>query len=360
MPLDARAFWQPKDEGFSKEYEDAYALSAPRGIAAIADGVASAMFSGRWAKIITEAVVERPPDPRDPADLANWLEPLRLAWDLDIDRPHLNFFQREKLRQAGGGYTTLLWLEVFPRAPTAEDADPTDAFAYRSFAVGDCCLFHVRDGQLLRSFPMENSEAFNLDPMSICSVDRKQDHLIPFAVLESTCREGDLLVLATDALAACIFRQMEAEIPICWEELWEITEQAFADRVRSWRTDKALRMRYDDTTLVMARVVSELKPAPVAEEPRAEIPEIVAECGEELAGPEATAETSVLTAAEAVEESAAQLEPGGTPAVEPPLPSAGTPPAGEAADVADTGEPPANIAGPVAAAEGGEVSAQDG
>lgn len=265
MPLDARRFWQPKDEGFADDYEDALAFSGEREIAAVADGVAGGMFSGRWAQLLTEAIVENPPDPRDREALVRWLEPLRRTWDLAIDRPSLKWMQRQKLQQAGGGYTTLLWLEMLPGQPAGDDGRPAESFAYRSVALGDCCLFHVRGAEVLRSFPMEKSEDFGLDPPSICSVDRNRDQMLDFKELEGTCCFGDLLVLATDAIAAWMLRQLEAGNQVPWDEFRQMTEGDFADWLRSVRAGGEI--RYDDSTLLLLKVLTEEELALAAQEP---------------------------------------------------------------------------------------------
>ena len=50
MRFESKTFWLSKDADFPDEYQDAFAVDAERGVAAIADGVASAIFSARWAR----------------------------------------------------------------------------------------------------------------------------------------------------------------------------------------------------------------------------------------------------------------------------------------------------------------------
>ena len=65
MRTESRVFWMPKDIGYEGDYEDAFALDEPRGVAAVADGVSSAIFSRQWADILTRAVIAGPPDVSD-------------------------------------------------------------------------------------------------------------------------------------------------------------------------------------------------------------------------------------------------------------------------------------------------------
>ena len=262
MPFHARIFWQPKDEGFWKEYEDAYAVNSARAIAAIADGVASAMFSGKWARLLVETVINGPPDPTRREEFLQWLGPLRAEWERQIDRPHLPYFQKLKLQEYGGGFSTLLWLETLPQ--DGNESVP-GAWRYRAVALGDCCLFHLRGGQILGAFPMQRSADFERDPAALASVRGGQDRTLVFQTCESEYLPDDHLVLATDALAAWIFRQTEAGNPVPWEQWAGMSDEEFAAWLREIR--KALAIRCDDTTLIL------LKPVPALAEPLLEAPE---------------------------------------------------------------------------------------
>jgi hypothetical protein len=125
----------------------------------------------------------------------------------------------------------------------------------RCFAVGDCCLFHIRDGQLLRRFPLETLDEFAQDPITICSVNRNHDHLLEFHTLEDICRAGDLLFVTSDALAKWMYQELDAETPVDWNGFWNMTEDDWNQRVAALRDLPAeRRMRVDDTTLVMLRL----------------------------------------------------------------------------------------------------------
>ncbi len=67
MLFDHRVFTLPKDPGHPTEFQDAFGLDAARGVAVVADGVTSALFSGQWAGLLAEAVTAAPPNPSDAA-----------------------------------------------------------------------------------------------------------------------------------------------------------------------------------------------------------------------------------------------------------------------------------------------------
>src|SRR5262245_4046871 len=174
MRVEPRVFWLPKDPGYAEEYEDACALNLDHGRAAIADGVSSAIFSGVWARILTEAAVADPPDVQS-TEFWDWLAQRRREWSAAIDPASLTFFQRGKLRQCGGAFSTLLWLEWQPQ---------DGAIAWRCKALGDGGLLHVRDGRLLAAFPIAAAADLHADPLTIASAPRSADQFLEFASAE--------------------------------------------------------------------------------------------------------------------------------------------------------------------------------
>ncbi len=248
MRFESRLFKLAKDAGHPEEDQDAYAADAARGIAAVADGVAAGIFAGQWARILTEATIAEPPDPSDKEALAGWLAGRRRAWSAGIDVAELSWFQKPKLRD--GAFSTLLWVEITPIDES--DRQPQDPWRLRAFAVGDSCLFHVRAGELLRTFPVEKAEELEADPVVIGSVDLNRDELLEFQWFEALCRPGDWLVLCTDAVADWALRRRDAGSLPNWEDYWAKTEAAWQEEVTALRNQRE--MRYDDATLLLLRV----------------------------------------------------------------------------------------------------------
>lgn len=255
MRFESRIFWLSKDADEAAQYQDAFAIDAETGRAALADGVSSAIFSGPWARLLTLAVVADPPLLTDGEAFQVWLAEKRAAWINNIDTSKLTWYQRPKM--ADGAMTTLLWLELLP----AEMNDEGRAVRYQlqSFAIGDTCLLHVRDGQLLYWFPLESSAEFGLNPAVIASVDRQVDHLLEFKARSCDCLPGDLLVLATDAIALWAIEQHESESEINWSRYWDLSDDEWRSEIFSLRYAK--QMRFDDSTLMLLRVIEE-RPAP--------------------------------------------------------------------------------------------------
>lgn len=306
MRFESRTFWLAKDAGSPEQFQDAFDLDPRRGVAAIADGVTSGIFSGPWARLLTRAIVAQPPNLDDADDFHSWLGQLRAEWLAGIDLSRLTWFQRPKM--VDGGMTTLLWIELLPplggnglaapdeaiakkaiakvdpitdevrggaeisqtsggcsaengatiqqplSAATIELGAPT-AYRLRAYAIGDSFLFHVRAGQVLAMFPFENSATFGLNPAVIGSLDRQTDHLLQFQMIENDCRSGDLLVLCTDALALWAMNCWEAGEPVDWARYWDMPPDVWQEEMYSLRRESL--MRYDDTTLVLLKVTED-------------------------------------------------------------------------------------------------------
>jgi serine/threonine protein phosphatase PrpC len=251
MPFQSRVFTFAKDAEHPEQFQDAYALDPQRGIAVVADGVASAIFSRQWAAILTEATLADPPDPNHPQSFADWLRRQRQAWSQQIDTGGLAWFQKAKLPL--GAFSTLLWIRLVP--PAEQQPGTFGAYRLQSFAIGDSCLFHVRHGQLLRTFPIQQAAELEADPLVLGSVDLNRDGLMRFAALDELCYPDDLLVLCTDAIAQWALRLRESGEWPAWDKYWALTRQEWEDEIVRLRQQQ--QMRYDDATLVLLRVTGE-------------------------------------------------------------------------------------------------------
>jgi hypothetical protein len=122
--------------------------------------------------------------------------------------------------------------------------------SWKSLAVGDSCLFVVRDRNLQKSFPLQNSHEFNNRPKLIgTNVKATNIHV---SQMYGTAKLGDRFYLTTDAIACWIFKQLEANQDP-WLKLDKISSD---DLFANWVTE--LRDRHeianDDTTLLCLKI----------------------------------------------------------------------------------------------------------
>lgn len=256
----SRTLSLPKDPAHAGDYQDAVAVDASTGRAAIADGVSSTLFAGRWAQILVRAAIDNPPDANRVDEFTTWLLAARTQWLQAIDPAKLGWLQRPRLQD--GAFSTLLWMRLAPSprdgagasragASGASASERAAGYSLEAQAVGDSCLFILRSGELRTAFPLGRSDQFAAETAALGSVDRRA---APLPVPERgcwECRSDDWLILATDALAAWILARAESGRAIDWQAWWS----GSAEEWQAGMTDerKGQTLRHDDATAVILR-----------------------------------------------------------------------------------------------------------
>ncbi len=225
------------------ECEDVWHFNVRDHIFAIAlsDGATESSFSQEWAKELVTTFVDgnRDYDYMNDCEIQNWLVKSQLTWQGWLANQNLTWFAKRKAGE--GAFATFLSLEIFPN------------LCWKTLAMGDSCLFVVRQNTLQMSFPLHNSHEFNNRPKLIGTSIKPTN--ITISQTLGNAQLGDRFYLATDAIACWIFKQLEKnQNP--WLELEQISSQeVFAN----WVTE--LRDRYeianDDTTLLCIEIRSE-------------------------------------------------------------------------------------------------------
>lgn len=243
MYLFADVFWAPKAGSTEAEFEDAFhptdKLEGEHGTFrfAIADGATESSFCRLWARLLVKAVGTGRLSP-------NYLEPtlskLKKCWARSIHTKSLPWYAEEKAQS--GAFSTLLGL--FLTEPKKDDG------RWEAFAIGDSCLFQVRDNQLLASFPIKDSKSFTSRPVLLSSRDQSEDGRESLQLLDGTWKYEDHFFLMTDALAQWFLTRYEfGEQP--WSLLQSLGSRDYPSNFASWvnglRQNKLL--KNDDVTL---------------------------------------------------------------------------------------------------------------
>ena len=212
--------------------------------AAVADGATEAMLSGLWARCLVKAVCSSaspwPPD--------RMLERARAYWQTERNgylaeregcRP-LKWYEETGL--AKGSLAALCWVECQSKSSLFSRKG-----SYAAAAVGDVCLFHVRRGRLLESFPLSVGATFCNRPALLAT-----DAVVApsFGMKRGYWRSGDVLLLASDALAAWLLAN--AAVPPVWERIVGTrSNESFSKFVAAARRRGEL--RNDDVTLLLIK-----------------------------------------------------------------------------------------------------------
>lgn len=181
--------------------------------AGVCDGATESALAKDWAHLLSRTAAEHALDRPDllagGAAFEEFASSAVAQWDPWLARytqarvaqaRPLKWYEHTKL--AEGAYATLLTVRVDPDPGLHhETAEP--AWRWRAAALGDSCLFHLRDDRLVQAFPVEAAEDFGTVPDLFGS--RNHDVALlarrtRFA--EGRCGPGDRLLLMTDALAA--------------------------------------------------------------------------------------------------------------------------------------------------------------
>lgn len=256
-----RSIW--KQGNAAEEYEDASAFDCVSGRFAVADGASDAYDSGRWARLLVEsfAAGELPLTKR--VELERWVDGLAPRWNAEIPWDELSeprhWYKHEKAML--GDFATFLGLQLElrhrrgteqPRVAASRDLGRRRM--WRALAVGDACLFHIRAGKVMppTSFPVSSRADFGVTPPLIGTDKRYNRRSLKAArMVEGSWEPGDVFLLATDALAHCIFAAWEAGDQSL-SRLSVLTDVEFGELVTRLR--RSNRMRNDDVTLLVVEI----------------------------------------------------------------------------------------------------------
>ena len=223
---------------------------------AVSDGTTTSFFSRSWAGILTRQFAEK----RDLAfsDWDTWLEGARATWLREIE-------QRASAKDVSF-YTKNDFLLKKPAAATFTGLhfgrNDGDATHWEALALGDSCLFHFQENGEVTSYPFSESASFEFVTESAESYAKRSAHRPLHITTEPVpdaegvrrakpAREGDIFLLATDALAKWLLVRKESGQPV-WGTLLKLHEhQAFVNFVHAARRETAQPLNNDDVALAV-------------------------------------------------------------------------------------------------------------
>jgi hypothetical protein len=267
MNIDYSHFWLQKAGNLASAYEDDFfPYKYPFGIIprnpkydryAIADGASTAYLSGLWARILVEGFgsFEDEITKTNFFDLVQTLI-LNKKWNPIVLPDYIKKREDEgkplswydEMALQNGAASTFLEISF-----SLEENKLRDNFS--SLAIGDSCLFQVRNDELVTKFPLNSSADFDNSPLLISSDPKRNLNLEEnIAYLENqSIITGDQFFLMTDALASWFFQEHEHESKP-WEIIGErvADQSSFSDWIEQLRENKL--MRNDDVTLMILKI----------------------------------------------------------------------------------------------------------
>ncbi|MEW6523789.1 MAG: protein phosphatase 2C domain-containing protein [Bacillota bacterium] len=247
MQVRVWTFWLPKAGNHPDEYEDAFYplqdgyYTGEHLRFAVADGASEGMLSEVWARLLVKAFVRHGSSAAE-----TWLERSFRSWAswqrhylsarAARKRP-LQWFEEPGWR--AGAFASLVGLTLSPGA-------------WRATAVGDSCLFLVRQNRVHRAFPLTSSSQFGGRP-GLLSSRSESNRGLDTLDAGGHVQVGDRFYLMTDALACYFLGAMErGEAP---GDETALLEQDFLRRIQTLRANALL--KNDDVTMVGIEILQE-------------------------------------------------------------------------------------------------------
>lgn len=250
MHILTEGFWLPKSDNSPDEYEDAFLpveeseSQATEFRCAVADGATQTIFSGKWARLLVSDFCN---SSAFSGALPERIHPLKAEWLQHVasKRP-LPWYAEEKVDK--GAFAALVGLTI-----STIQANGKVEGIWQSLAVGDSCLFQVRDDDLITRFPLLKASEFNTSPSLIST---NADANTPDFITR-VCGKweiDDWFLLMTDAIACWFLTDYENG-----EKPWNIIRDLgtgntapFAEWVADLRNTN--RLRNDDVTILVVRI----------------------------------------------------------------------------------------------------------
>jgi hypothetical protein len=258
MKLISSYFSVPKKGSLPNENEDFFfphevEIKRDHPSIAIADGASEGFLSKLWSKILAISYVNFDRTDLDIRqftnfciDVYNYQKEKYIQRRKENNNP-LKWFEENLM--AKGSFSTLLGVTFFNTTP--------EGGYWRSYSVGDSCIFQLRDS-IVESFPMNDSSSFGNSPDLISSNPAYNQELeSKVKVKTGYFLFGDSFYLMTDAIANWFITQIaEGKRPwVPLEEFLEMDYGGLTGYVNHLREENKL--KNDDVTIARVKLTED-------------------------------------------------------------------------------------------------------
>lgn len=214
--------------------EDALRANTQHGLFCVADGAGSTLFSNIWADILVEQFMQNPLMSSDPFEMEWWIRQAQKRYRERVPQSDkLNWSARQKALEQGAYSTlaTVYFTRSEKKMATAE-----------LLVIGDSCILIGNAlKQQITSFPLQHDQDFDRAPYCVPALPKNLNrHALYPRTCEVTFAPGDIIILATDAVARWIVRGgTSGDESNAWNAFLEVARkterdwQGFVDRCRA-------------------------------------------------------------------------------------------------------------------------------
>lgn len=215
---------------------------------AMSDGATTSSFSKLWANLL---VKESSLSHNLSQEFFQTLNNARQTWKVSLPDSELPWPAAVKVKQ--GAFATLLWFHIWKKNRLIPSLVKPDDRGWTASAVGDTCLFHVIKGKFESSFPLTKTEQFSNTPDLISTNQAYSQSRSTNKSLTGVWQKGDHFLIASDALAEFIIRNLDSNT-ITWAKVSEnLTSLVrYQTWIRSLRRQSQI--KNDDTSLICLTV----------------------------------------------------------------------------------------------------------
>ncbi len=194
----------------------------------------------------------------------DWLRPMQDKWLKFIEEivnnkeKKVSLYVNNRFKKRAAGASTFVGLELSP-----------DTHIFKAMVIGDSCLFHIRNNEILKSYLLEDPKQFSSTPDLFFS--RTSNNMIPIRkfsepkIIDEPYIKGDYFILASDAISKYF---LEKELNGEWNDLWKnllvsddkwYGELIIEARKHSKSEEDAIKLEDDDVAILIIATSSENK-----------------------------------------------------------------------------------------------------
>ena len=244
ITLTTRQYITHKEAETRDDCQDAQYENTKLGRFAIADGATRSFFPKMWAELLVKHFCNTPFFSFEEKNWKEWLGPLQQEWYERVEEKVKDrnlFYLTNSLNTKDAAVSTFIGVEI-----------DRNKGRWQAMIIGDSCLFHKIDSGF-KSYPIKKSEDFTSFPQVFASYVDKNHYDPNF--ISGEIQSGDMLILATDALAKWILEHNESgNLDTILERLKQINSDEQFNQFVDQARDEDVRLVNDDVTLMLISV----------------------------------------------------------------------------------------------------------
>ncbi|MDY7006239.1 MAG: protein phosphatase 2C domain-containing protein [Cyanobacteriota bacterium] len=237
-------FTMPKIGEQEADNQDACCCSNDGSMVAIADGASTSLFAKEWADILVEDFCHRQQESVENLyrNWQQWLKPLQQKWinysNQIKQNPNIPWYVKGS-QEKNSASATFIGLKLHPPNQAGQKI-------WEAIAIGDSCLFQYKTiSNTILPFPISKSSDFTT--VTECFNSLPQYNVSQPRYYKDDYDDGDIFILATDALAEWILRDIETKKREGKKLISVATQLEFENFIQNLRHNKLI--KNDDTTL---------------------------------------------------------------------------------------------------------------